>query len=111
MNDIITSITWDNVNDYVTNLLPYLPTIEKEFDLLFNAFLEKIKSMQKTAEYKKFHADCMKTVAPYVFPMKKYFGNDRNIQYECFNQLIQEFENDYLESSTTAASAKSNGVF
>jgi len=74
----------------------YLPTIEKEFDLLFNAFLDKIKSIQKTAEYKKFHADCMKTVAPYVFPMKKYFGNDRNIQYECFNQLVEEFEKDYL---------------
>jgi len=88
----------------------YLPTIEKEFDLLFNAFLEKIKSIQKTAEYKKFHADCMKTVAPYVFPIKKYFGNDRNIQYECFNQLIQEFENDYLDSSTTAVSAKSNKI-
>ena len=83
----------------------YLPTIEKEFDLLFNAFLEKIKSMQKTAEYKKFHAECMKTVAPYVFPMKKYFGKDKNIQYECFNQLVQEFENDYLESS-----AISNGL-
>ena len=77
----------------------YLPTIEKEFDLLFNAFLDKIKSIQKTTEYKKFHADCMKTVAPYVFPMKKYFGNDRNIQYECFNQLVEEFEKDYLGGS------------
>ena len=83
----------------------YLPTMEKEFDLLFNAFLDKIKSIQKTAEYKKFHAECMKTVAPYVFPMKKYFGKDKNIQYECFNQLVQEFENDYLESS-----AISNGL-
>jgi hypothetical protein len=83
----------------------YLTTIEKEFDLLFNAFIDKIKSMQKTAEYKKFHADCMNTVAPYVFPIKKYFGKDRNIQYECFNQLVQEFENDYLESS-----AISNGL-
>jgi hypothetical protein len=36
----------------------------------------------------------MKTVAPYVFPMKKYFGKDRNIQYECFNQLVEEFENE-----------------
>ena len=72
----------------------YLPTIEKEFDLLFNAFLDKIKSMQKTPEYNKFHAECMKTVAPYIFPMKKYFGNDRNIQYECFNQLIEEFEKE-----------------
>ena len=73
----------------------YLPTIKKEFDLLFNAFLEKIKSIQKTAEYKKFHADCMKTVAPYVFPMKKYFGKNRNIQYECFNKLVQDFEKEY----------------
>jgi hypothetical protein len=77
----------------------YLPTMEKEFDLLFNAFLDKIKSIQKTAEYKKFHAECMKTVAPYVFPMKKYFGKDRNIQYECFNQLVEEFEKDYLGAS------------
>ena len=76
----------------------YLPTIEKEFDLLFNAFLDKIKSMQKTAEYKKFHAECMNTVAPYVFPIKKYFGNDRNIQYECFNQLVEEFEKEWEES-------------
>ena len=76
----------------------YLPTIEKEFDLLFNAFLDKIKSMQKTAEYKKFHAECMKSVAPYVFPMKKYFGKDRNIQYECFNQLVQDFEKEWEES-------------
>jgi hypothetical protein len=76
----------------------YLPTIEKEFDLLFNAFLDKIKSIQKTVEYKKFHAECMNTVAPYVFPMKKYFGNDRNIQYECFNQLVEEFEKEWEES-------------
>jgi hypothetical protein len=76
----------------------YLPTIEKEFDLLFNAFLDKIKSIQKTEGYKKFHDDCMKTVAPYVFPMKKYFGNDKNIQYECFNNLVQDFEKEYEES-------------
>jgi hypothetical protein len=76
----------------------YLPTIEKEFDLLFNAFLDKIKSMQKTSEYNKFHTDCMKSVAPYVFPMKKYFGKDRNIQYECFNQLVEEFEKEFVES-------------
>jgi hypothetical protein len=75
----------------------YLPTIEKEFDLEFNSFLDKIKNMQKTAAYKKFHADCMKTVAPYVFPMKKYFGKDKNIQYECFNNLIQEFEKEWEE--------------
>jgi len=78
----------------------YLPTIEKEFDLLFNAFLDKLDNMQKTAEYKKFYMDCMKTVTPYVFPIKKYFGKDRNIQYECFNQLVQEFENDYLGGGT-----------
>ena len=76
----------------------YLPTIEKEFDLLFNSFLDKIKSMQKTAEYKKFHADCMKTVAPYVFPIKEYFGKERNIQYECFNKLVQDFEKEWEES-------------
>jgi len=74
----------------------YLSTIEKEFDLLFNAFLDKLHNMQKTAEYKKFHADCMNTVAPYVFPIKKYFGKDRNIQYECFNKLVQEFEKEYI---------------
>ena len=74
----------------------YLQTMEKEFDLLFNAFLDKLHNIQKTAEYKKFHADCMKTVVPYVFPMKKYFGKDRNIQYNCFNKLIEEFINDYL---------------
>jgi hypothetical protein len=77
----------------------FLTTMEKEFDLLFNAFLDKLHNFQKTAEYKKFHADCMKTVAPYVFPMKKYFGKDRNIQYECFNQLIEKFEKDYLGGS------------
>jgi hypothetical protein len=77
----------------------YLPTIEKEFDLVFNSFLDKIKSIQKTTEYKKFHADCMKTVEPYVFPMKKYFGKDRNIQYECFNKLVQDFEKEYLGGS------------
>jgi hypothetical protein len=76
----------------------YLPTIEKEFDLLFNAFLDKIKNMQKTAEYKKFHVDCMNTIAPYVFPMKQYFGKDRNIQYEYFNQLVEEFEKKWVES-------------
>jgi hypothetical protein len=54
--------------------------------------------MQKTAEYKKFHEDCMNTVAQYVFPMKKYFGKDRNIQYECFNQLVQDFEKEWVES-------------
>jgi hypothetical protein len=82
----------------------YLVTTEKEFDLLFNAFLNKLHNMQKTAEYKKFHANCMKTVAPYVFPMKKYFGYDKNIQYECFNHLIQEFEKDYLEGGSVLPS-------
>jgi hypothetical protein len=48
------------------------------------------------AEYKKFHAECMKSVAPYVFPMKKYFGKDRNIQYDCFNRLVEEFEKEYV---------------
>jgi hypothetical protein len=41
----------------------------------------------------------MKTVAPYVFPIKKYFGKDKNIQYECFNHLIQDFEKEYLGRS------------
>ena len=98
------NLTRDNLEKCIDNYFnklkkndpKYLPTIEKEFDLLFNAFLDKIKSIQKTAEYKKFHADCMKTVVPYVFPMKKYFGKDRNIQYNCFNKLIEEFINDYL---------------
>ena len=42
-----------------------------------NASSEELKNIQKTTEYKKFHADCMKTVAPYVFPIKKYFGKDK----------------------------------
>jgi hypothetical protein len=69
----------------------YLPTMEKEFDLLFNSFIDKLHNIQKTAEFKKFHSDCMKTIAPYVFPIKQYFGKDKNIQYECFNHLVQEF--------------------
>jgi len=77
----------------------YLPSIEKEFDLSFKVFLDKLQNMQKTAEYKKFHTDCMKTIAPYVFPIKQYFGKDKNIQYECFNHLVQEFEKDYLGGS------------
>lgn len=77
----------------------YLPTIEKEFNLLFNAFLDKIKNIQKTAVYKKFCAECMKTVAPYFFPIKEYFGKERNIQYECFNKLVQDFEKEYLGES------------
>lgn len=100
------NVTKDNFEKYLETYFnklkkndpKYLPTMEKDFDLLFNSFLNKIKNMQKTAEYKKFHADCMKTVAPYVFPIKKYFGNDRNIQYECFNHLIQDFEKEWEES-------------
>lgn len=77
----------------------YLPTMENKFDLEFSSFIDRIKNMQKTAAYKKFHADCMKTVAPYVFPIKKYFGKDRNIQYECFNRLVEEFEKEYVGGS------------
>jgi hypothetical protein len=107
IKDARKNLTRDNLEKCIENYFnklkkndpKYLPTIEKEFDLLFNAFLEKIKGMQKTAEYKKFHADCMKTVAPYVFPMKKYFGKDKNIQYECFNRLIQDFEKEYVGGS------------
>jgi hypothetical protein len=85
-------------NKLKKNDAKYLLTMEKEFNLLFNAFLDKIKSIQKTNEYNKFHAECIKTIAPYVFPMKKYFGKDRNIQYECFNKLVQDFEKEFLES-------------
>jgi hypothetical protein len=41
----------------------------------------------------------MKTVAPYVFPIKEYFGKEKNIQYECFNKLVQDFEKEYLRGS------------
>ena len=107
IKDVGKNITRDNYEKYMETYFnklkkndpKYLPTMKKEFDLLFNAFLDKLHNMQKTTEYKKFHADCMKTVAPYVFPMKKYFGKDRNIQYECFNQLVEEFEKDYLGAS------------
>lgn len=76
----------------------YLPTMEKEFHILFNSFKDKLNIIQKTVEYMKFHAYCMKTIAPYVFPMKKYFGKSRNIQYECFNHLIQTFAKEIQNS-------------
>jgi len=107
IKDSVKNLTRDNIeksmesyfNKLKKNDPKYLPTIKKEFDLEFNSFLDKLHNIQKMAEYNKFHTNCIKTVAPYVFPMKKYFGKDKNIQYKCFNHLIQEFEKDYLRGS------------
>ena len=73
----------------------FLPNMHKQFDLQFNAFLQKIHKFQKTNEYKKFHNHCFKTIQPFKFPLKQYFGKNAQIQYKCFLNLLQEFEQNY----------------
>jgi len=73
----------------------FLSNMRKQFDLQFNSFLQKIHKFQKTNEYKKFHNHCIKTIQPFKFPLKQYFGKNAQIQYKCFLNLLQEFEQNY----------------
>ena len=77
----------------------FMSNMHKQFDLLFSSFLEKIHRFQKTPEYRKFYSYCIKTIKPFKFPLKQYFGKTKQIQYKCFHNLLEEFTKQYKNKS------------
>lgn len=77
----------------------FVSNMQKQFDLQFSSFIQKIHKFQQTQEYKKFHSYCIKTIKPFKFPLKQYFGKTKQIQYKCFHNLLEEFTKQYKNKS------------
>lgn len=60
------------------------------FKKQFDDFCNKINKYTTTPEYKKFYNECKKSKL-FKYDMKKYFGKEHTIQYQCFSNLIKEF--------------------
>lgn len=73
----------------------FLPNMQKQFDLQFSAFINKLHEFQNTREYKNFHSYCIKSIKTFKFPLKQYFGKSQQIQYKCFHNLLQQFVQEY----------------
>jgi len=96
----ITSKTFENYvgiyfNELKKNNPNFLKNSKKQFHLLFNDLIEKLKIFYKTDEFKKYQKKLI--VQPFSFPMKEYFGKLKPIQYQCFKKLVDEFEAEAVE--------------
>ena len=52
--------------------------------------MEKIDNFMKSPEYKSYRRKI--DIKPFKFPLKKFFGSEKQLQYKMFTDLIEEFK-------------------
>lgn len=94
-----------NVKKYYTNLEKFLKKywkellkenphyeadMKKQFDINYKSLMEKIDHFMKSPEYKTYRRKIH--IKPFKFPLKKFFGSEKPLQYKMFADLIEEFK-------------------
>lgn len=74
----------------------YISDMKKQFDINYKSLMEKIDHFMKSPEYKSYKRQIH--IKPFKFPLKKFFGSEKPLQYKMFSNLIDEFKktDDYL---------------
>lgn len=68
----------------------YEADMKKQFDINYKSLMEKIDHFMKTPEYKSYKRKIH--IKPFKFPLKKFFGSEKPLQYKMFANLIDEFK-------------------
>ena len=68
----------------------YLADMKKQFDINYKSLMEKIDHFMKSPEYKSYRRQIH--IKPFKFPLKKFFGSEKQLQYKMFSDLIDEFK-------------------
>ncbi len=94
-----------NVKKYFTNVEKFLKKywdellkenphyeadMKKQFDINYKSLMEKIDHFMKSPEYKLYKREIH--IKPFKFPLKKFFGSEKPLQYKMFSDLIDEFK-------------------
>ena len=68
----------------------YDADMKKQFDINYKSLMEKIDHFMKSSEYKSYRRKIH--IKPFKFPLKKFFGSEKPLQYKMFADLIEEFK-------------------
>jgi hypothetical protein len=68
----------------------YVADMKKQFDINYKSLMEKIDHFMKSPEYKSYRRKIY--IKPFKFPLKKFFGSEKQLQYKMFSDLIDEFK-------------------
>ena len=68
----------------------YEADMKKQFDINYKSLMEKIDHFMKSPEYKSYRRKI--NIKPFKFPLKKFFGSEKQLQYKMFADLIDEFK-------------------
>ncbi len=68
----------------------YEADMKKQFDINYKSLMEKIDHFMKSPEYKSYRRKIH--IKPFKFPLKKFFGSEKPLQYKMFSDLIDEFK-------------------
>ena len=68
----------------------YVADMKKQFDINYKSLMEKIDHFMKSPEYKSYRRKIH--IKPFKFPLKKFFGSEKPLQYKMFSDLIDEFK-------------------
>ena len=68
----------------------YEADMKKQFEINYNSLIEKINNFMKTSEYRTYRRKIH--IKPFKFPLKKFFGSEKQLQYKMFSDLIDEFK-------------------
>ena len=105
LNKYKLKIDFLNVKKYYTNLEKFLKKywqellkenphyesdMKKQFDINYKSLMEKIEHFMKSPEYKSYKRKIH--IKPFKFPLKKFFGSEKQLQYKMFSDLIDEFK-------------------
>ena len=76
----------------------YVADMKKQFDINYKSLMEKIDHFMKSSEYKSYRRNIH--IKPFKFPLKKFFGSEKPLQYKMFSDLIDEFKktDDYQQA-------------
>jgi hypothetical protein len=68
----------------------YQADMKNQFDINYKSLMEKIDHFMKSPEYKIYQRNIH--IKPFKFPLKKFFGSEKKLQYKMFADLIEKFK-------------------
>lgn len=68
----------------------YEADMKKQFDINYKSLMEKIDHFMKSPEYKTYRQNIH--IKLFKFPLKKFFGSEKPLQYKMFADLIDKFK-------------------